>query len=369
MLILLLTLGILLVLVDADLRAAAGPRAGAHAAADRRRCSSSSAIGLGFLLLEVALIQRFVLFLGFPTYALSVVLFALLVFTGLGSLLSSRRGAGPPRRRLAAPLGIACVLIAASAYGLQPLLRELIDLPFAVRVICTVVMLAPFGLTLGMAMPIGLQRLQGLYPEGVPWAWGVNGVASVVASVLAIAVAINFGFQVTTLVALACYLGALAHVLLGRWPQRPRAWKASPRRPSRPRTRRANGCPRARALWPRDPGSPGPARPPERVDAPLAPVVEQQAARRCRHSSALKAVTNRSRTNRLSTTKPLRARRRTPAHVLAGRYHLEPVLQLGTGQRRRSARARSRPAASPRGRRAGESSQLTTGLPKLPVPA
>ena len=76
-------------------------------------------------------------------------------------------------------------------------------------------LLAPLGLTLGMAMPLGLIRLQGLYPGGVPWAWGINGIASVVASVLAIFVAINFGFAVTTLVGLACYLGALAHALFG----------------------------------------------------------------------------------------------------------------------------------------------------------
>jgi hypothetical protein len=176
-----------------------------------------AAIGLGFLLLEVALIQRFVLFLGFPTYALSVVLFALLVFTGLGSLLSTR--AADPRRSLLGALGVACVLIGASAYGLQPLLRELIQLPFALRVTLTVVMLAPLGLTLGMSMPLGLGRLLALYPKGVPWAWGINGIASVLASVLAVFVAIEFGFAVTTLVSLACYLAALAHAATGRWPE------------------------------------------------------------------------------------------------------------------------------------------------------
>ena len=68
-----------------------------------------------------------------------------------------------------------------------------------------------------MAMPIGLRRLSALYPEGVPWAWGINGITSVLASVLAIAVAITWGFAVATLLALACYLGALAHAAFGRW--------------------------------------------------------------------------------------------------------------------------------------------------------
>jgi hypothetical protein len=121
------------------------------------------------------------------------------------------------------------------AFGLQPLLRALIDLPFALRIAFTVTLLAPLGLTLGMAMPLGLRRLEGLYPSGVAWAWGINGVASVLASVLAITVAIMFGFTAATLLALACYLAALAHAAVGRWPS-PEAAAATveqePRRPA-----------------------------------------------------------------------------------------------------------------------------------------
>ncbi len=176
------------------------------------------AIGLGFLTFEIALIQRFVLFLGFPTYALSVVLFALLLWSGLGSLLAGR--ARDPRRALTIALTVSCVVIAASAFGLLPLLAALIDLPFSVRVGLTVLLLAPAGIPLGMAMPLGLGRLAELHPQGVAWAWGVNGVASVVASAGAIMVAIVAGFPAATLVALACYAGALAHAVLGAWPQR-----------------------------------------------------------------------------------------------------------------------------------------------------
>jgi hypothetical protein len=174
------------------------------------------AIGVGFLLLEVVLIQRFVLFLGFPTYALSVVLFSLLVFTGAGSLLSARLRR--PRPALIAALAAAAAMIALAAFGLQPLLRGLIGLPFAARVAVTIAMLAPLGLVLGVAMPVGLRRLSGLYGGAVPWAWGINGVTSVLASVLAVAVAVTFGFIAVTLLALACYLAALAHAALGRWP-------------------------------------------------------------------------------------------------------------------------------------------------------
>ena len=87
------------------------------------------------------------------------------------------------------------------------------------RVAASVALLAPFGLALGDGDADRAPRLRGPHPAGVPWAWGINGISSVLASVLAVAVAINFGFAVATLVALACYLGALAHALLGRWPR------------------------------------------------------------------------------------------------------------------------------------------------------
>jgi hypothetical protein len=143
------------------------------------------------------------------------VLFALLVFTGLGAFLSGR---GAPRRTLMAALAAVTVLTAAAAFGLQPLLRGLIDLPFAARVVVSVVLLAPAGVGMGMAMPIGLRRLVALHPAGVPWAWAVNGLTSVLASALAVTIAITAGFTVATLAACACYAAALVHAARGRWP-------------------------------------------------------------------------------------------------------------------------------------------------------
>jgi hypothetical protein len=107
-----------------------------------------------------------VLFHGFPTYALSVVLCALLLWTGVGSLLA---GWVPDRRRaLTVALAAACVVIAASASGLHPQLAALIDLPFAARVTVTVALLAPARIALGMAMPLGLRRLATLHPAAWP---------------------------------------------------------------------------------------------------------------------------------------------------------------------------------------------------------
>jgi hypothetical protein len=175
-----------------------------------------AAIGVGFLVLEVAMIQRFVLFLGFPTYSLSVVLASLLLFTGVGAAASARWG--DPRRALSIALSVAVALILAAAFVLPSLLHDLIDLPFAVRICLTAAILAPFGLTLGMGMPLGLSRIAALHPGSVAWAWGINGVTSVLAAVLAISVAIIWGFTVATLVAAACYAIAAGDAIFGAWP-------------------------------------------------------------------------------------------------------------------------------------------------------
>jgi sugar phosphate permease len=138
------------------------------------------------------------------------------VFTGCGSLLSERLR--DRRRGLVAALAAVTALVTVAAFALQPLLRALIDLPFAARIVIAVALLAPAGLLLGIAMPVGLQRLAALHPTGVAWAWGINGVTSVLGSVLAIFVAINWGFTVATLLAAACYALAAGHARLGRWP-------------------------------------------------------------------------------------------------------------------------------------------------------
>jgi hypothetical protein len=167
-------------------------------------------IGTGFLVLEIVLVQRFVLFLGFPTYALSVVLCTLLIASGLGAELSAR--IVDLRARLTQVLAALGLLLLLGAFALQPLLGAQIALPFAARVAVSVALLAPHGLLLGMCMPLGLRRMADVAPAAVPYAWGVNGLASVLASVLGIAVAVHLGFTAATLFALACYVAAAATI-------------------------------------------------------------------------------------------------------------------------------------------------------------
>jgi hypothetical protein len=172
-----------------------------------------AAIGVGFLALELVLIQRFVLFLGYPTYALSVVLSVLLLSSGIGSLLSAR--VENTDKRLRAALLAASILISISAIALGPMLGRLMALPLAARVVLSMVVLCPLGTLLGMAMPLGLRRFAASYPESVAFAWGVNGVASVFTSVFGTFVALHFGFIAATMVAAVSYLAAFLLTLLG----------------------------------------------------------------------------------------------------------------------------------------------------------
>jgi hypothetical protein len=160
-------------------------------------------LGLGYLFLEIALLQRFSLFLGFPTYALSVVLFALLVFSGVGAFVSARFA--EHEHGLGKILGAATILTAASGVGLPPILSALIGAPFPVRALVAVLLIAPLGVSLGAAMPLGLHRLALARPGHVPYAWGANGVASVLASVIGTFIAVKLGITALSLAASAAY--------------------------------------------------------------------------------------------------------------------------------------------------------------------
>jgi hypothetical protein len=163
-------------------------------------------LGAGFILVEMALVQRFILFLGPPVYALTVVLFSLLLFGGIGSGLTGRIG----RERLRGRLG--WILIAAGAgaglyaLGLSPLVHALVHLARPARIGLSVALIAPLATLLGMPMPAGLRMLRDAAPALVPWAWGLNGAASVLGSVGALLIAILAGFDATLCAGAGFYL-------------------------------------------------------------------------------------------------------------------------------------------------------------------
>ncbi|MGB9723076.1 MAG: spermidine synthase [Chloroflexia bacterium] len=158
-------------------------------------------LGLAYLLVEIPLVQQFILFLGHPAYALTVVLFALLLFSGLGSALSARL----PLRPALALLVLVLVLY---PFLLPSLFARALGWPFGGRVLLSVLVLSPAGMLMGVPFPAGLRRLEQRHPRRIPWAWGVNGAASVVAAVLAALLSLSFGFRWVLFSGAFCYAGA-----------------------------------------------------------------------------------------------------------------------------------------------------------------
>jgi spermidine synthase len=170
-------------------------------------------LGYGFMMIEIPLMQNFILFLGYPAYALAVVLMALLFFSGIGSLISSGQ-VGAPRRALVRVLVAIVVLGIAYLYLVPIIIKALLGISIPLRILATIVMLAPIGLVLGMAYPLGITVLRGYSEQLVAWAWGLNGALSVVASVFAIFIGSRFGFSVAFLSGIAAYAVGLILILV-----------------------------------------------------------------------------------------------------------------------------------------------------------
>ncbi len=176
------------------------------------------AVGLGYILVEIAFIQRFVLFLGHPTYALTVVIFLMLLSSGSGSL-ASRKWLGL-RPSAAIPLILIIMVLLLYVVVLPGLLNAFVGLPLIVKFAMSAVLLVPLGFAMGMPFPTGLRAFASApAPEfpaseksetkqnAVEWAWAMNAASSVLGSVLAMVIAIQFGLNIT----LAC--GAVAYLL------------------------------------------------------------------------------------------------------------------------------------------------------------
>jgi hypothetical protein len=164
------------------------------------------ALGAGFMLIEVSVLQRFVLLLGHPVYSLTVTLFSLLLGTGVGAAWSRH----VKDEALARSAAVALLLVAAVGVfviaAVTPVISWAIPFARATRIAIAVGLLAPIGMLLGIPMPTGLRLLQARAPEMVTWAWGINGALSVLGATLAIFIAMNWGFRATLLAASATYL-------------------------------------------------------------------------------------------------------------------------------------------------------------------
>jgi len=171
------------------------------------------ALGAGFMLIEVSVLQRFVLLLGHPVYSLTVTLFSLLLGTGIGAAWSRRLREETLVRSTAIML-VAIAVIGIAVIGVvTPLITWAIPFSRAVRIAIAVATLVPIGVALGIPMPAGIRLLAARAPQMVTWAWGINGALSVVGATLAIFVAMNWGFGVTLLGASAVYVVGLVALI------------------------------------------------------------------------------------------------------------------------------------------------------------
>jgi spermidine synthase len=172
------------------------------------------ALGAGFMLIEVAILQRFVLLLGHPVYSLTVTLFSLLLGTGLGASLSRRIPDTGIVRSTAIAIAAIVVVGLLCLTAITPLISWAIPFARPTRIALAVAVIVPLGMLLGIPMPAGLRLLRTKAPEMVTWAWGMNGALSVVGATLAIFIAMNWGFQVTLVASAATYLFGLCFFLL-----------------------------------------------------------------------------------------------------------------------------------------------------------
>jgi hypothetical protein len=173
-------------------------------------------LGLGYLFVEIALVQRLVFLLADPVYAVAVVLAGLLFVSGLGSAWAARQiRKGISATRLAC---LAAIVVAVTgtvyAVGLHPLLTALLSWPLWARMVLALTVILPFA-AMGIPFPLLLRQLGQTRAELLPWAWAINGCASVLAGPLATLLALGAGLPMVLIVASACY--AVAALLAGTW--------------------------------------------------------------------------------------------------------------------------------------------------------
>ena len=165
-------------------------------------------LGLGFMFIEMSFIQKFLLLLANPTYAVAVVLCAFLLFAGLGSLFSSKLKAVGRlgQQPIAVAIGILSVLALVYLQLLPAIFHRFLASTDIVKIFVSIGLIAPLAFFMGMPFPLGIDWLQRHHPHLIAWAWGINGYASVVSAILATCLAIAFGFNIVIFLAVGIYL-------------------------------------------------------------------------------------------------------------------------------------------------------------------
>jgi hypothetical protein len=184
-------------------------------------------IGAGYILIQVALIQKFVLFLGHPTYALTVIIFSMLLSSGIGSFASRQIVKGDPLR-LGRVLLVIVAAVVLLSFLVAPVTEGGVALAFPIKVLISVSLISPAGFAMGMPFPSGLTLLETYMPASVRWAWAINAASSVMGSAAAMFLAIYLGLHMTLLIGGLLYLGAVVVVVGSPLGNRARALEFAP---------------------------------------------------------------------------------------------------------------------------------------------
>jgi hypothetical protein len=171
-----------------------------------------SLIGCGFMLLEIAMIQRLSVFLGHPVYALGVLLFAFILSTGIGSFVSERLPLTRVPWALLYP-AVACAAILVTRFVLAYLTRQMVPAPMPTKIIVSIAAIFPVGVVLGFFFPAGMRLTRSIHPQETPWYWALNGVFGVLSSAFAVFISIFLGISVNFYLAAICYVLVLLCVL------------------------------------------------------------------------------------------------------------------------------------------------------------
>ena len=168
-------------------------------------------IGIGYMFIEMTAIQRFILVLGNSIYSISIVIFSLLLSSGLGSYFSERLAAGDWSHKFIITL-LSLLLIIYGFASIQ--IHYLLSLPFNERLLITLILVTPIGFLMGMQFPLGIKLLSKVNNDLITWAWAVNGCASVLGSIAPIIIALNIGFSKLFIISGLIYLATLIPIFL-----------------------------------------------------------------------------------------------------------------------------------------------------------
>ena len=169
-------------------------------------------LGIGFMFIEISFIQKFVLFIGYPAYAFAITLFSLLLFSGLGSYWTSKLKS-KPEDSIKINIFILIPTLLLYTWILPYLFEYFIGEGLFFKIFITVLTQMPLGFILGMLFPLGIKLINQVDRRMVPWAWGVNGMSSVVSTVLAILLAMNYGFNFVSYLAIIVYILGTVSIL------------------------------------------------------------------------------------------------------------------------------------------------------------